>query len=169
MLDGDNVVGRFEERSNDSGGVETLLDIEVRRRFVEHVAVRFKNSVRFLNGDRERERVGHLHISILNASHTDSEPLQLSSRQLTNLTLHNDIQIQSIDDFINVGQLLLRFQHLSNSLFSLDRSRNVIDVLRFDERFNVVFENFGEVVLKFGTTEVFEDILPIGRRLHDHV
>jgi len=38
VLDGDDEGGRGGEGSNNSSGVETLLDIEVGGRLVEHVA-----------------------------------------------------------------------------------------------------------------------------------
>lgn len=43
----------------------------------------------------------------------------------------------------------------------------MIDILGLDQRLDVVFENFGEVVLKFGSSEVFQDIRPVGRNLDD--
>ena len=46
VLDDDNVVVRPKKRSDDSGGAQSLLDIEVRRRLVKHVA-----------GDRVSQRV----------------------------------------------------------------------------------------------------------------
>lgn len=39
MLYSDDIVGRLEEGTDDSSSVETLLDIEVGRGLVEHVAV----------------------------------------------------------------------------------------------------------------------------------
>jgi hypothetical protein len=41
----------------------------------------------------------------------------------------------------------------------------VIDVLRLDERLEVVFEDLGEVVLELRAAEVLEDILPVRRVL----
>lgn len=41
----------------------------------------------------------------------------------------------------------------------------MIDVLRFNERLEVILQDFGEVILKFGSTEVFQDLLPVGRVL----
>lgn len=38
VLDGDNVDFGAEEGTDDAGGVETLLNVEVGRRLVEHVA-----------------------------------------------------------------------------------------------------------------------------------
>jgi len=43
----------------------------------------------------------------------------------------------------------------------------VIDVLRLDQRLDVVFENFGEVILKFGSSEVLQDIRPIRGNLRE--
>jgi hypothetical protein len=33
--------------------------------------------------------------------------------------------------------------------------------LRFDQRFQVVFEDFGEIILQFRSPEVFENFLPV--------
>jgi len=107
------------------------------------------------------------HISVLDTTHSDRKPLQFSSRELIDLTLHNDFQVEGIDNFLHVGQLQLAVQHLSNRLLSLDRTRNVIDVLRLDQRLDVVFENFGEVILKFGSSEVLQDIRPIRGNLRE--
>lgn len=165
MLDGDDIVGRLEEGTDDSRRVQTLLDIEVRRRLVEHVAIeRDVFRQRTLRGGMGRWKRDS-HISVLHAGHTDREPLQLSSRQLADLALHNDIEIQRVDDLVEVRQLLLRIEHLPDSLFSFDRARDVIDVLRLDEGFNVVFEDLGEVVLELRSTEVLEDLLPVRRGL----
>ena len=38
----------------------------------------------------------------------------------------------------------------------------MIDILRLDEGLQVVLKHFREVVLKFGSTEVLQDFLPIG-------
>lgn len=48
-----------------------------------------------------------------------------------------------------------------NSHVSFDRAWYVIDVLRFNERLEVVLQDFGEVILKFGSAEVFQDLLPV--------
>jgi hypothetical protein len=37
----------------------------------------------------------------------------------------------------------------------------MIDILRFDQGFEVIFKNFGEIVLKLGPAEIFENFLPI--------
>jgi hypothetical protein len=42
----------------------------------------------------------------------------------------------------------------------------VIDVLRLDERLEVVFEDLGEVVLELRAAKVLEDVLPVGRVLY---
>lgn len=44
----------------------------------------------------------------------------------------------------------------------------MIDVLRFNERLEVILQDFGEVVLKFGSAEVFQDLLPVGWVLGTH-
>jgi hypothetical protein len=41
----------------------------------------------------------------------------------------------------------------------------VINVLRLDQGLEVVLKDLGEVVLKLGTAEVLEDLLPVGRNV----
>lgn len=60
---------------------------------------------------------------------------------------------------------MLAFQHFAHCLTALYRSWNVVNVLRLDDGFQVVFENLCKVVLQLATTEVLENILPIGRVL----
>lgn len=45
-------------------------------------------------------------------------------------------------------QFEFRIQHLRDCEFSLDRTGDMIDILGLDEGFEVIFEYFGEVVLK---------------------
>jgi hypothetical protein len=42
---------------------------------------------------------------------------------------------------------------------------DVVNVLRLDDGLQIVFQNLREVVLKFGTTEIGQNFLPIGRVL----
>ena len=48
---------------------------------------------------------------------------------------------------------------------ALDRSWDMVDILRLDESLEVILENFRKVILQFRTTEIFEDFLPIWRIL----
>lgn len=41
----------------------------------------------------------------------------------------------------------------------------MVDVLRLDQRLEVVLQDFGEVVLELGSAEIFQDFLPIWRVL----
>jgi hypothetical protein len=54
VLDGDNVDFGGEEGTDDAGGVETLLDVEIRRGLVEHVAVEGKGMS--TSEEKEKER-----------------------------------------------------------------------------------------------------------------
>lgn len=45
---------------------------------------------------------------------------------------------------------------------AFDRAWYVIDVLRFNERLEVILQDFGEVILQFGSAKVFQDLLPVG-------
>lgn len=54
--------------------------------------------------------------------------------------------------------------HLFDRAF--DRFRDLIDVLRLDDGFQVVLEDFREVVLQLGAAEEHQNVLPIGRVLN---
>lgn len=67
----DNDVGlRGNQWSNDTSSVQSLLDIQVGRRFVKHVYIRF-----------------------LYSDNTDCETLKLTTRQLTDFTLQDALQL----------------------------------------------------------------------------
>lgn len=38
----------------------------------------------------------------------------------------------------------------------------MIDVLRFNERLEVILQHFGEIVLELGSAKIFQDLLPVG-------
>jgi hypothetical protein len=38
----------------------------------------------------------------------------------------------------------------------------LVDVLRFRDCLDIIFEDFGEEILEFGTSEMLEDLLPFG-------
>jgi len=114
---------------------------------------------------RPRLKRGDSHISPLDSSQRDSEPLQLSSRKLGHTSLHDLVEIQVVQQVLHVLELLLSVEHLRDGSLSLDGSRDVVDVLRLDESLEVVLENLGEVVLELGSSEVLEDLGPVGRVL----
>ena len=107
----------------------------------------------------------NLHIRRLHSSHGDSEPLQLSTGELADLTVENNIQLQIVAQLLLVLELELGVEHLVDSHVALDGARDVVHVLRLDQRLEVVFEHLCEVVLQLGAAEVLEDLLPIWRVL----
>lgn len=66
-----------------------------------------------------------------------------------------------VHHLIKVVTLVLILKELAD--LAGDNLGNVIDVLRLDDGLQVILENLGEVVLEFGTTEVLQNILPVGR------
>jgi hypothetical protein len=105
------------------------------------------------------------HVGLLHGSQGDGEPLQFSTTQLSNLSVHQVDQFQLICQLL-LGTLPLELglQHLVHRhTLLLDLPRDQIDILRLDDRFDVVLEHFGEEVLQFGTSEVFQNLHPLGR------
>jgi len=60
-----------------------------------------------------------------------------------------------------VVEFQLGIEHLADGHLILDRSGNVVDILRFDESLEVILEDLREVVLQFRSAEIFQDFLPI--------
>ena len=64
---------------------------------------------------------------------------------------------------------MLRVVHLSASIdqianlsdVALDSLRDLIDILRFHNRLQVVLQDFGKVVLQLRATEIFQNLLPV--------
>jgi hypothetical protein len=81
--------------------------------------------------------------------------LQFSSRKLANLSAQDLVQLQSVAETLLVVKLKFRIEHGADCHRALDRTRDVVDVLRLDQCLEVIFEDFGEVVLQLGATEVF--------------
>ena len=109
------------------------------------------------------------HVSLLDAGETDGEALELSSTELRDLALENDVQVEGSADLLEVVPFELPVKHLLHARLPLDRARDVVDVLRLDQRLEVVLENLREVILKFGSAEVLEDVLPVGRVLRHRI
>lgn len=79
VLDDDDVVVVTKERADDLGSTQTLLDIKVGRRLVEHVNIR-----------------------LLNTNSTDSETLKLTTGKEVDVSVHDVIQLQDVGDFLRV-------------------------------------------------------------------
>lgn len=61
---------------------------------------------------------------------------------------------------LTVAELLLGLQEVAN--LSRDGLGEMVDVLGLDDGLEVILENLCEVVLKLGSTEVLQNILPVG-------
>ncbi len=48
----------------------------------------------------------------------------------------------------------------------LDSSWDLVDILRFNDGFQVIFKKLGEIILQLRTTEILEDLSPIWRLLY---
>ena len=108
-----------------------------------------------------------IHVGLLDTRHGNGESLELSSGQMGYISVQDVVQLEFIAHLLLVIQLQFGIKHLRDGQVSLDGFRDVIDILRLDQGFEIVFQHFGEVVLQLGTTEVFQDFLPVGWVLKD--
>lgn len=159
MLDNNDVVGWLEKRSDQSGGLwcsvskvdtlqfsgypyrKTLLDIEERTWLVEHV-----------------------NIGLLNNGQTNGETLQFTTRQDIDITLVDLLELENVDNLIeslvaDLGSLLQEGSNLA--LGTLDGARDLIDVLRLNDGFDVVLQDSREEVLQLATTVITQNLGPI--------
>ena len=90
----------------------------------------------------------HAHIGLLDAGHGDRESLELATGELRHLALQDVEKLKLLAHVLLVIPLELRVEHLADGHLALDRAGYMIDVLRLDEGFQVVFEDLGEVVLQ---------------------
>lgn len=74
-------------------------------------------------------------------------------------------EFQLLTHLVLVIEFEFRIQHCCHCLYALDCLGYLIHILRLNQRLQVVLKNFGEVVLKLRSTEVFQDFLPVGRIL----
>lgn len=145
--------------SNGERGFETLFDIEITWWFVEHEDVTF-----------------------LNTNHRTSESLKFTTGEIFDLSISDVRQVEQVNDFLLIAQFVFLTQKISDStlkrwprrsrcrsIFAEDvylcSSRNLIHVLRFEDRFKILFENLRKVILQFTSPEELQDVLPIGRCL----
>ena len=96
-----------------------------------------------------------LHVCPLNARHCDRESLKLSTRQLRYLAIENVVQFKVVAHLLLVVKFKLGIQHLVYRHVTLDRAWYVIDILGFNQCLDVILQDFGEIILKFGSAEVF--------------
>jgi hypothetical protein len=141
VLDDDDVVVVTEERANNHSSAQTLLDIEVGRRLVEHVD-----------------------IGLLDGNGTNGETLKLTTGQKVNVSVHNVVKFENVGDLLGVSKGGSAFDEEPDALVgSLDGSGDLVHVLGLDNSLEVILQKLGEVVLKLRTTEVLDDILPVRR------
>ena len=71
------------------------------------------------------------------------------------------VELELVAHMLLVVELQLGIEHLSYGHGAFDGLWYMIHVLRLDQRFQVILEDLGEVVLQLGAAEVLEDFLPI--------
>ena len=109
---------------------------------------------------------GNLHIRLLNARKREGEALELASRKQANLPIFDLVQFygvsvmskisvlvlltQHVHDVVHVSHLGSSFNVVPNSFVgSFDGFGDHIYILRFDDSFKIVLENFCEIIYIF--------------------
>jgi hypothetical protein len=64
-----------------------------------------------------------------------------------------------------VVKFQLRVEHFADSHLSFDCSGDVVDILRLNEGLEIILQDLRKVILKFRSTEILQDLLPIRRVL----
>ena len=139
VLHDDDVLLHVDQRPDHPRRFQALLHVEVGTGFVEHVAIR-----------------------VLHCNHGDSEPLELPAGKRLHVPVQHVLQVELGNQLLHHVPVVPRLQRSQND--PLHRFRDVVHVLGFDQGFNVIFQQPGEVVLKLAASEVVDDFLPIGRR-----
>ena len=102
--------------------------------------------------------IEHVYVYVLDASDTNDESLQFTSRKLTNLTFQNAFKLKFINDFVIYSFFIKPFQAFANNgLVDILRLSYGIHVLNFDKCLQIFFDQLLEEPLEFVSTEVFED------------
>lgn len=160
VLDNNDVVVIAEKRADNPGSAETLLDIKVRGRLVKHVDV-----------------------GLLDTDGTDSETLQLTTRQVGDVTIHDVVELENLGHLLHIVEGGTALNEGADTLLrATDGLGDLVDILGFNDGLEVIFQQLGEVVyvyksayaqgvvlseqdprtLQFRTTEVLDDIFPVG-------
>lgn len=158
VLDDNDVVVVSEERANDQGSTQSLLDIEVRRRLVKHVDV-----------------------GLLDSNGSDGKTLKLTTREEVDISVHDVVQLQDIGDLLHVAQRGTALDQESHALVGApDSLGDLVHILGLDDGLEVILQKLGEVVclrsqqeittetlaplrtLQLRATEVLDDVLPVG-------
>mmetsp|Transcript_20895 Transcript_20895/g.53905 ORF Transcript_20895/g.53905 Transcript_20895/m.53905 type:complete len:308 (+) Transcript_20895:927-1850(+) len=146
VLDANHVALGMQQGADAARGVQTLLDVEVRARLVEHVDLR-----------------------VLHHDHADREALQLAARQVLDVALLHVDEVEHLEDrllaFLRVVYVALVLLAQDVAHLPLHCLRDVIHVLRLDDRLEVVLEHAREEVLQLRAAKVLQDLLPVGRTL----
>jgi hypothetical protein len=139
VLDNDDVVIIAEERSDDQSSTQTLLDIEIRGGLVEHIDIGF-----------------------LDSNSSDSKTLEFTTREEVNITVHDVVQLEDIGNLFHVTERGSTLNEVSDTLVGAFNSPgDLVHILRLDHGLEVILQKLGEIVLKLGTTEVLDNILPV--------
>lgn len=99
------------------------------------------------------------------ASHGNGQTLKLTTRTLSNLTLHKLLELQDPHEVITrfLALRLLVKDSLQRRIGHLDTAWDLVNVLRLGDGLDVVLEDLCEEVLKLATAVVLEDLYPLGR------
>jgi hypothetical protein len=98
-------------------------------------------------------------------SHGNGQTLKLATRALSDLTLHELLELQSLHKLVAclLALGLLVEDSLQSGVGHLDAAGNLVHVLRLSDCLDVVLENLGEEVLQLATTVVLENLNPLRR------
>ena len=126
VLNHNDVVIIAKKRADDGGSAQSLLDIKVGRRLVEHV-----------------------NICLLDAHCANGETLELTTREQVHISVQNMVQLQDIEDLFHISKGGSTFDKVANALLGpTDSLGDLVHVLGLDDCFEVIFEKLGEVVCK---------------------
>lgn len=138
VLNANDVNFRAEETSDTFGGSESLLDIQIRTGLIQHV-------------------YGFL----LHGDDQDGESLELTTGQVVDVSFQKMGEIQFLEQCFTDASFILLGDNVSE--LTLDELGDGIDVLGLDGGLEFVFQELGEEVLEFRTSEILDDISPVGR------
>lgn len=99
------------------------------------------------------------------AGHGDSQTLQLATRALADLTLHQLLKLKHAHQVLPsvLALRLLVEDPLQRGVRHLDAPRDLVNILRLGDGLDVVFEHLGEEILQLATTVVLQNLCPLGR------
>lgn len=93
---------------------------------------------------------------------TDGETLELTTREEVDVTVHDVVQLENVADLFHVAQRGSALEEEANALVGAsDSPGDLVDILGLNHGLEVIFQELGEVVLEFRSTEVLDNILPV--------